>query len=176
LRVVPLHMSTSVHAPVPVAITGTHVDELAVVNAAEVLRVTVAGDETQTKEPIPTLVVPDPSGWGKVILEAARLGAGRLRLALGPGDEATAHTAAACRALVTRGFDVLVETPAPGAAEPVLVPAAAWLKVVLVVHCLHLLMCGGPVANALPTSSDGDAARAVLRGLGQPDVEHSILH
>jgi len=126
-----MHMSTSVHAPwvVPVAITGTHVDELAVVNAAEVLRVTVAGDETQTKEPIPTLVVPDPSGWGKVILEAARLGAGRLRLALGPGDEATAHTAAACRALVTRGFDVLVETPAPGAAEPVLVPAAAWLAV-----------------------------------------------
>lgn len=106
------------------------VDGAAVTKTAEVLRVAVVGNgDDLTEKSVPTLVISSPSGWSQVILEATRLGAGRLRLALGPGDEAAAHTAAACRELVARGFDVVVETAAPGAAEPVLVPAAAWLAV-----------------------------------------------
>ena len=127
-----VHASTCVHLREwqMTAAGAQVVDGAAVTKTAEVLRVAVAGNgDDLTEESVTTLVISSPSERNQVILEATRLGAGRLRLALGPGDEAAAHTAAAWRALVARGFDVVVETAAPGAAEPVLVPAAAWLAV-----------------------------------------------
>ena len=104
------------------------VDRQVIGGRAEVVRVELEGNgRVEADSAVRTLTIRDATEWAEVVEKAADLGASRVRLAL--GAEAACDTADACRGLVARGFDVAVETMVPGASEPVLVPAAAWLAV-----------------------------------------------